>query len=81
MVYDCQQCAEEHEQLAEWLEELKDLRKCVKSKAFTNGYNKGRTDGIDECINMIKKYWMYWDIGVIAKVIEVLEEFKEKQND
>lgn len=26
-IADCEECAEEHEQLAEWLKELKELRK------------------------------------------------------
>lgn len=28
-VADCQECAREHEQLAEWLKELKDLRESL----------------------------------------------------
>lgn len=45
---NCEQCAKDHEQLAEWLEELKDLRRCVKSNAFQDGYNKGKADAVDE---------------------------------
>ena len=56
---DCLKCAEEHEQLAEWLEELKALRE-EKSEfqimakdnyemGMENGYNKALDDFIHEC--------------------------------
>lgn len=47
----CEQCAKDHEQLAEWLEELKDLR-------------QGKADAIDECFAIMKKHsnplWHDW---------------------
>ena len=60
---DCLKCAEEHEQLAEWLEELKALREeksdfqiFAKDIAegnyemgMENGYNKALDDFIHEC--------------------------------
>lgn len=36
----CIKCAEEHEQLAEWLEELKSMRNLDKTN-FSDGYNRG----------------------------------------
>ena len=56
---DCLKCAEEHEQLAEWLEELKALRE-EKSEfqimakdnyemGMENGYKKAIDDFIHEC--------------------------------
>lgn len=36
--------AEENEQVAKWLEELEELRKCVNSTAFKDGYNKAIAD-------------------------------------
>lgn len=43
--------AKEHEQLAEWLEELKELRSMVKCSAFIDGYNKS----INDCAALISK--------------------------
>ena len=55
----CEQCAEEHEQLAEWLEELKALRNGLKIKCDSLnealekgkkiGYNKAIYDFIRKC--------------------------------
>ena len=42
----CEQCAEEHEQLAEWLEELKSYRECNVCE-----YNKAIDDLIAKCEN------------------------------
>ena len=39
----CEECAEEHEQLAEWLEELKAYRTLDKTN-FSDGYNKAIDD-------------------------------------
>lgn len=44
---DCLKCAEEHEQLAEWLEELKDMRNLDKTN-FSNGYNRAIDDFLKE---------------------------------
>lgn len=49
MYQSCIKCAEEHEQLAEWLEELKAVRNLDKTN-FSDGYNKG----IDDCLNIIE---------------------------
>ena len=47
---DCLKCAEEHEQLAEWLEELKFRRvlqlQC--EKEFFAGYEKGKKEGYNK---------------------------------
>lgn len=51
MVYDCQQCAEEHEQLADWLEELKMRRELDKEQrkiGNIEGFNKGYNKAIDD---------------------------------
>lgn len=50
----CEVWAEEHEQIAEWLEELKD----IKSDGFTDdllnmGFTKGYNKAIDECKSVI----------------------------
>lgn len=43
---DCIKCAEEHEQLAEWLEELKvyQQHKIICNKGYNAGYNKAIDD-------------------------------------
>ena len=56
---DCIKCAEEHEQLAEWLEELKMYREAERTldNAYNNGYNKA----IDDFSNEIDKYIERYD--------------------
>ena len=57
----CEQCAEEHEQLAEWLEELKALRDGLKIKcdslneALEKGKKVGYNKAIDECLAVLYK--------------------------
>ena len=52
----CEECAEEHEQLAEWLEELKTYRECNVCE-----YNKALDDFAEKlnakCDGMIKDKW------------------------
>ena len=50
----CEQCAEEHEQIAEWLEELKSYRAHIFSGDMTQVmlkevYNKAIDDFVHEC--------------------------------
>ena len=56
----CIKCAEEHEQLAEWLEELKAYRTLDKTN-FSDGYNKAIDDFTEKlnakCDGMIKEQW------------------------
>ena len=42
----CEQCAEEHEQLAEWLEELKSYRQYIDLTEIPEQYKLGFQDGI-----------------------------------
>ena len=57
----CEQCAEEHEQLAEWLEELKALRNGLKIKcdslndALEKGKKVGYNKAIDDFVNKINE--------------------------
>ena len=62
----CEECAEEHEQLAEWLEELKSYRTSVFSGAMTQTmlkeeYCKAIDDFAEKlnakCDGMIKEKW------------------------
>ena len=47
---DCLKCAEEHEQLAEWLEELKDYRE-NQHRSLRHMYEKGYNKAIDDFVN------------------------------
>ena len=47
MYQSCVKCAEEHEQLAEWLEELKSMKNLDKTN-FSDGYNRGIDDFLKE---------------------------------
>lgn len=55
MATDCLECANEHEQLAEWLTELKELRATIKTmqkEARTiadEAYSQGYEDGYANC--------------------------------
>lgn len=60
----CLKCAEEHEQLAEWLEELKSYKsdsvtretfERMKSKAYKKGYRQGYNKAIDELSHELKE--------------------------
>ena len=46
---DCIERGKYHEHLAEWLEELKDMRNLDKTN-FSDGYNRA----IDDCLNIIE---------------------------
>ena len=91
------EAAEEHEQLAEWLEELKAYRekKCNKSvylasksvdkiDAVNKGYIDGYNKAIDEFIYTIKPR-MEWDNQFYALAIEhcikIAEQLKEGRNN
>ena len=77
---DCISCAEEHEQLAEWLEELKELRefKAIYQKGMdysyaTFMYNKA----IDDLTEKIVGYGTYDYYGNVIDVLEIAEKLKE----
>ena len=81
--------AEEHEQLAEWLEELKEARKGFEENrkaGYAHGYSDGYAKAIDEFVKEIKE--LYKDNSVkedryhraivlpYSKIIEVAEEMR-----
>ena len=51
----CIECAKEHEQLAEWLEELK-ANKVTSAEVYEQGYNRGYSKAIDDFVNEIKSF-------------------------
>ena len=86
---DCLKCAEEHEQLAEWLEELKcykndndfsDYADRLHKIAFNSGYNKAIYDLLEDSNEMaievdIGTYTMKAiGIGLLKKIAEKLKE-------
>ena len=86
---DCLKCAEEHEQLAEWLEELKcykndndfsDYADRLHKIAFNSGYNNAIDDLLEDANEMTIEvdagtYTMKAiGIGLLGKIAEKLKE-------
>lgn len=75
-------CAKEHEQLSEWLEELKSYRASVFSGDMTRTmlkeqYNKA----IDDFVNVLKDYFVIpHDVGVIEMKAEQLKVGGENED-
>ena len=87
---DCIKCAEEHEQLAEWLEELKEMRKNQGQIAdfwYQEGISR-ESKLIFDKIEEIKNRYNVEDfaiIGVLIKVqeiaLEIAEQLKDRNNE
>ena len=77
---DCIKCAEEHERIAEWLEELK----AIKSDGFTDdllnmGFTKGYNKAIDDATSVILQTL---DNEILVDTLHLrLEQLKEKYNE
>lgn len=92
----CKKCAEEHEQLAKWLEELKELREGSRTlsfgegcfitednldKSIDNAYFKGYSKAVDDTIKAIKEEYAF-TILEEEKIDEIAEQLeREKQNE
>lgn len=92
----CKKCAEEHEQLAKWLEELKELREANRTlslgeghfitednldKSIDNAYLKGYNKAVDDTIKSIKGEYTF-TILKEEKIDEIAEQLKgAKQNE
>ena len=78
----CIKCAEEHEQLAEWLEELKDYRRFNGAKTFDNGFKQGEKYGykkaIDDFADKIAIYGTYDKCGNVIDILKIAEELKKE---
>lgn len=81
----CKQCAEEHEQLAEWLEELKTLRESKNNLVdlrpigyiTLEAFNKGRADAIDEFVKECCEYEnLTFDKYAIQRIKSIAEQLK-----
>ena len=86
---DCLKCAEEHEQLAEWLEELKALReeksefqimaKDIAEANYEMGMEIGYNKAIDDCKELTFREVVYCDsLNDRTEFRELAEELKEK---
>ena len=80
---DCIKCAEEHEQIAEWLEELVMLRldSCMihmpeRLHLVENGYNKALNDFVNACEKQFTTMYgqRYVDMRDIVNIAEQLKE-------
>ena len=83
--YICSECGKEHEQLAQWLEELKDYRRFNGAKTFDNGFKQGEKYGYKKAINdfvdKISTYGTYDDYGNVIDILEIAEELKKECAD
>ena len=77
----CDEDAEEHEQLAEWLEELKELRNITASHLYAVAFNRGylkaekevRNKAIDDFAENIRLYYsLKQEMGYVATTYEDL---------
>ena len=86
---DCLKCAEEHEQLAEWLEELKALREeksdfQIMAKDIAEGnYEMGMENGYNKAIDDAKSVIMQTlDNEIMVDTLHLrLEQLKERNNE
>lgn len=91
----CEVWAEEHEQIAKWLEEFKALKdnsiskeafEKMKSKSYQYGYRQGYAKAIDDVLKL-QKYTFYdtssefMNIRIDAISIEDILKLKEKTNE
>ena len=87
---DCIKCAEEQEQIAEWLEELKAYKQNTDicpicdtycsylAEEFENGYNKA----IDDCKELTFREVVYCDsLNDRTEFRELAEQLKEKESE
>ena len=89
---DCLKCAEEHEQLAEWLEELKALReeksdfqimaKDIAEGNYEMGMENGYNKAIDDCKELTFREVVYCDsLNDRTEFRELAEQLKGKYNE
>ena len=73
----CIRCAEEHEQLAEWLEELKAYRanEGISENVYRFGYKFGYNKAVEDTIKSIKEEYAF-TILEEEKIDEIAEQLK-----
>lgn len=93
-IQSCKKCAEEYEQLAEWLEELKmykslsprelvlakqkNDRVIEYSKGFDFGYKTAYSKAIDDFAEKISIYGTFDYYGNVVDVLEIAEKLKKE---
>ena len=88
----CEECAEEHEQIAEWLEELKvyQQHEIICNKGYNAGYNKAIDDFVKALQKKIEKDLANPDLALECKkcgiwknydVKEIAEQLKEGEGE
>ena len=70
---DCIKCAEEHEQLAEWLEELKMYRESSYGELYSMVYNKAIGDFMEKSEYLLCENLIYQEMEDIS------EQLKERK--
>lgn len=73
----CEKCAEEHEQLAEWLEELKMYRESSYGELHSMVYNKAIDDFVKASRDIVYNYYTeqaYIKYDDFCKIVEQLKE-------
>lgn len=78
MYQSCVKCAEEHEQLAEWLEELKAMKNLDKTN-FSDGYNRGIDDFLRKADGVIP--YTYSGNKIIKRLEKIADELKGGKNE
>ena len=74
----CKTCEKEHEQLAEWLEELKvyQQHEIICNKGYNSGYNKA----LDDFVNSCKSNKLFQTFGLrLCDIEEIAEQLKERR--
>ena len=81
----CIECVEEHEQLAEWLEELKvyQQHEIICNKGYNAGYNKGYNAGynkaIDDFVKLVHKHdWNIRNINENSFIYGAIDTLAEQ---
>ena len=90
----CKECAEEHEHLAEWLEELKRRREydgeIIGSGALNNAYNQGYNKAIDDFVKEICKMivqsenngnYRFYAVEIKQAIADLAEQLKAGEVD
>ena len=82
---NCLKCAEEHEQLAEWLKELKayksdDFTKNLQTLVYKQGYNKAIDDFVNQFNVIVDEKCGTDTNNYFRKIVkEVAEQLKESE--
>ena len=90
----CKECANEHEQLADWLEELKRRREydgeIIGSGALNNAYNQGYNKAIDDFVKEICKMivqsenngnYKFYAVEIKQAIADLAEQLKAGEVD